>query len=931
MSIILNRAGARLLAGTALILAMQIPSFAHAGETADDAAATLADIDQNRDASDIVVSGQRQAIKKVQDEQLDSKSLVTIVSGEELRAQPQQNLADLLTRIPGLSSSVSQGFNMAATGEAQYVSIRGLDTSYNAYQFDGVRLAQTDQNNRAISMNLLSPFSLAEVRVDKAPTAAQDGDAIAGIINFVTASPFALPDHYFQVRTQGQVNGRAAARDQDSLGGTAQIETAQTFGNFGVYASAYYGKKNVYGEATTMHKDYVKYDNNVPGSIRDNLDNAFGRGVSWNVYQNRIERFGGTMNLEYKGDAFTLYSRSTYGEYRLKSWMDQTAIRQVDLSSNQINPNPGGGMYEADGYVAIYGVGGSNYFRTEHNEQRLFTTKLGGDVTISDRASADFYGAYSKGRNEYPFRLQAKYQTPAYIGGDNTGTATFQLVTSNSDAIAPRVVLDDAARAYLTDFSNFKETYSIVQFQHVEESKGEGAVNFHYKLADQGLSAIHTGAKFETSDRGSNGINEALEYDFSGDDIPTLDQAPGELVTEYMHGGAQIPFFIYDHDYIEGQARELSLSKLATVDPDVLNEQKLDGTEQRLAGYITADLTSGGLSVVPGVRFEHNRFKATYWQSEDDGTTDTSHFVTSTKSYNQWLPSVIASYRPDDSTVYRLSVRKSYTRPAFGLLVGPTNITYDVQTIDGKPVRTIKSISVPNPDLDVTTAWNVDGSLEIAGSGTDFFSVAAYYKRLSHIWFATSTDSTLVGIPSQGSDNIEVTSNDSSGKGDVYGVELFGRYSFKNLPGVFDGLGLQASLTLQRADATIAITRSADNQPVREKRRMPQAPQVMLNAELFYNHGPVSAALNYNYSGNKLADVRNPQPDTYMQPVSMMNFTANYSISERFTVGVAVENLLNASNYWATYGENSALLSVDRSGGYIETGRNYFLNLSYRM
>ncbi|WP_164094104.1 TonB-dependent receptor plug domain-containing protein, partial [Stenotrophomonas maltophilia] len=69
---------------------------------------------------DIVVNGRRHAIQDTQNEQIRSESFVSIVSGEELRAQPQQNLADLLTRLPGLSSSVDQSRNAAATGEAQY-------------------------------------------------------------------------------------------------------------------------------------------------------------------------------------------------------------------------------------------------------------------------------------------------------------------------------------------------------------------------------------------------------------------------------------------------------------------------------------------------------------------------------------------------------------------------------------------------------------------------------------------------------------------------------------------------------------------------------------------------------------------------------------------------------------------------------------------
>ncbi|MBC7032768.1 TonB-dependent receptor plug domain-containing protein, partial [Salmonella enterica subsp. enterica serovar Enteritidis] len=88
---------------------------------------------EKQDDDDIVVNGRRHAIQDTQNEQIRSSSLVSIISGEELRAQPQQNLADLLTRMPGINASVDQSRNAAATGEAQYLSIRGLDTAYNAY------------------------------------------------------------------------------------------------------------------------------------------------------------------------------------------------------------------------------------------------------------------------------------------------------------------------------------------------------------------------------------------------------------------------------------------------------------------------------------------------------------------------------------------------------------------------------------------------------------------------------------------------------------------------------------------------------------------------------------------------------------------------------------------------------------------------------
>src|SRR5689334_9647838 len=114
-----NKRTALLLGGGMVALIAQGQAWA-ATPREDTVASSASDTDdQTRDGDTIVVTGQRAAIKQVQDEQVKNASLVTIVSGEELRAQPQQNLADLLTRLPGVSSSVDQSRNAASTGEAQ--------------------------------------------------------------------------------------------------------------------------------------------------------------------------------------------------------------------------------------------------------------------------------------------------------------------------------------------------------------------------------------------------------------------------------------------------------------------------------------------------------------------------------------------------------------------------------------------------------------------------------------------------------------------------------------------------------------------------------------------------------------------------------------------------------------------------------------------
>ncbi|RZM20451.1 MAG: hypothetical protein EOP67_54155, partial [Sphingomonas sp.] len=133
---------------------------------------------------DIVVNGRRQQTALA--EEHDAVGVIDIVTTGDVAIHSQTGIADLAKTLPGISVSRDQGRNQSATGEAQYVSIRGFDTSYNAYTLDGLRLPQVAGSSRAISLNLFSPFAVGAIAVDKTPGAAKDSDSIAGIVDLRT-------------------------------------------------------------------------------------------------------------------------------------------------------------------------------------------------------------------------------------------------------------------------------------------------------------------------------------------------------------------------------------------------------------------------------------------------------------------------------------------------------------------------------------------------------------------------------------------------------------------------------------------------------------------------------------------------------------------------------------------------------------------------
>ena len=100
--------------------------------------------------SELVITGQRLSTANSIDEQKKATGVVNVISADDLGKLPDANVADALARIPGVNVVVNQ-----ETGEGEYVSIRGLASTYNAYSINGTRVALTDSSSRKMSMTVL--------------------------------------------------------------------------------------------------------------------------------------------------------------------------------------------------------------------------------------------------------------------------------------------------------------------------------------------------------------------------------------------------------------------------------------------------------------------------------------------------------------------------------------------------------------------------------------------------------------------------------------------------------------------------------------------------------------------------------------------------------------------------------------------------------
>lgn len=901
----------------ALTLGALLPAAAFAQDatavpvTADEAQQTASE----SLTDDIVVNGRRQ--RTALNEEQQAIATIDIVTTGDVAIHSQTSIADLAKMLPGVSVSRDQGRNQSATGEAQFVTIRGFDTSYNAYTLDGLRLPQTSGNNRAISLNLFSPFAIGGIVTDKTPGAAKDADSIAGIVDLRTPTAFDFAQSFTRARVLGQVAGLALDREQEAFGGAIGLDAARRFGSdnqFGIYVAGYLEERGNAAESTAVQNDYKPTRANS-GNSRANPNALTADGVQWNFYNNKIKRYGATGAFDFRSDALDLFARVNYATYLNTNTMNQTALRN-ELTRGQTNPN--GGAYNAAGVYTPLGINPASYFRTEDIEQELFSAQLGAKAHWNGFTAA-LQGAYADGRFDQPTRIEAAYRGIAYNGTTtNTGAATEGVNVDLSNPKSPRPVLSNGAIAYVSSLDRPTQLYVQRGYDYLSETKKtlKGSIGWD----SESFLSVEVGGLYEDADRSGRSLApDNTRYRFltplqNGTvQGPSINQYLGYVLKDFLDYYPARPIKVLSRAQLDAQVRDFV--PLIPVSQATLNQGLSSGNETRKALYGTATIKLGTLEVMPGIRYEDNGFRARFYLSDVNG----ARFINAGRDYDHVDPSLLAAWKPNGNLTVRGAVRSSYARPAFDLLAGPTRISEPAS--DGTV-----TITQPNPDLKPVQAWSYDAGVDYQMGIGRYVQLAAYYKDMSNFIVSTASRS--------GSETVGRTTfirPINGGGGTAKGVEASGRFTVGDMvdSSFLGNFGVGGNVTYQKTEATYIIPVNG----VRTTRTstLPQAPDLIYNAEVFYAGGGFRSNLWYNYTGKFLAAVQDSQPDIYVQPVGELNFGAAYEVTDNLEIGVSARNLLDQHTYWATVGKSEKYISNDRNGGYLKTGRVFQFSLTMKM
>jgi TonB-dependent receptor len=238
----------------------------------------------------------------------------------------------------------------------------------------------------------------------------------------------------------------------------------------------------------------------------------------------------------------------------------------------------------------------------------------------------------------------------------------------------------------------------------------------------------------------------------------------------------------------------------------------------------------------------------------------------------------------------RLAATQSLARPNFASLV-------PFQIIDDQN----RTAQLGNPDLEHTTALNLDAYLSIYGDKFGLFTIGGFYKELENVEFLSQTRRIEPGDPLN--TYLITTPRNAIGTTYLRGIEFDYQTNFRWLPSPFDGIVLNANLTLVESetfypffDVITQVTPPFETIVIDTERKgtMPGQSDILANVSLGYEKGGFSGRISMVHQGAALFAVGSREEgDVYTVATTRWDLALSQRVNKSWTVFVNLNNITN--------------------------------------
>ncbi|MCI4592685.1 TonB-dependent receptor [Sphingobium sp. BYY-5] len=923
--------------------------------------------------ADIVVTGFRASLGSALNMKKMETSAIDVIKAEDIADFPDNNLAESLQRVPGVSIN-------RVGGEGRAITVRGLSGSFTRVRVNGMEAqaisgATTSDRGvntgRGFDFNIFASELFNNLTVRKTADAETIEGSLGATVDLNAARPFDYKDFTLAVSAQGGYNSLAKNIDPKFTGLISNTwETG--IGRIGVLVSAAYSRRRYYedqfgsggwnpatadgGFCSPVGTTPVSPALN-PGQGTTDTDCAFGvarpaagdpnyaavnrstvflpRLPRYGRFHHDQKRLGVTGSLQWEPrDGIQLGADLLYSNYKVlreENWLEgfsfaraiaapnfgkpQTAIREAILrdvgTSNTQGTNFGQNVYDID-YGVFDGVDVRSDTARNRFRSKFTQYTLYGDFELTEKLSARFLaGSSSTDFDEYE-------QTTFLFGRNNTRQTIDFRESRNQPTISYGFDVTDVGQYTLAPGS--AEIRTNPQYITNKNKVLEGSLK--WKIAD-GFT-LKTGAHFDRFEF------DVLAYQRPNNFVvPTLTPAQLAEYTKIVDGfGKSLKDGVFPTSWVAIDFDKFaSAYGLADYGGDFALVQNLGATRNIREDIFSAfaqfdfDMRDMGIPIRgnAGMRYARTRLKSTgYSQS-------LGQFVTARNGYEDWLPSLNLVGDITDKLLVRGAVAKVITRPELGFLSPGANVV-----ISGTP-----SINSGNPALDPIRATTYDASIEWYFARNSLLSAAYFRKDIASYIQNQSLQQTFAqtGLPldliaNSGLDpnvtlfTVNQARNTPGGR--LEGYEVNYQQAFTFLPGILQNLGALFNYTLVKSQITYFLAASSANTT---KRDLLGLSRDAFNATLYYEDSKLSARISGSYRGPYIIALpaNNPLQDLEGVDKSLIfDASISYQLTDRVKLTLEGLNIFNRG--YRQYIDSDR----DSTFVYSETGAQFYFGAQFR-
>jgi len=853
----------------------------------------------------VVVTGTRASLAKSLDVKRNADIVLDSISATELGRFPDDDVADSLSHINGISITRTTG------GEGQYVGVRGLGSGYNIVTINN-RIMATDDDGRDVAFDVFPSDLISGADVLKSAQASALEGSIGGTVNLKTASPFDFPGLHAAARAEDNYNDMSYLKGSKFSAVVSNTSEDKKFG-------AIFGWVH---SDTQLRTDSLQYNTptaDYPGTWPVN-------GVNQNVVAPCCIAFGSVFD-EKKRDAVSgAVEWHPNNEIKLVADMMVTRLNDPQVGYNQayfpqFAPGTWSNVTVNNGYITGLTANTFNPEFANITQDRVVNTTMFGlngtwkysrDLTLS----ADIYRSHAS-------RPEGGKDTfvVAGIGGDNSLPGTGMINWSNNNGALPNIAVSlQDGRDLATGLAS--RTIGNYDFQpHYVGLNGvnildtvTGATLDGALALDQGyLDHIKFGVAFtdrsksrdDISNDWNNGSNQYanlygnsnnINFGTLGNNLISITSLPN-----YMHGSGgtfptnlvkfNVPAYLSDLAKLDGTPNLQpgiapgTVYNLASTLPALNQVNSYRVTEKTMAAYAEATLSDDKWSGNIGLRLIKTETTASTYVdnilSIYDPTPDiptSSPTVTysdptptsANGSYIKPLPSANFSYWLRTDLQLRLGAAEVMARPNLSQMA-PTQTDNTIN-------RVYEIYRSGNAALKPITAFQQDVSLEWYYQPKSAVTAAIFGKQIKNFITNETLNNVDIGVPGY---LYSIQQPINGDKGDVLGVEL----GFQHL--MANGFGVTAQYSHTTSKAYVS------GQYVGQLEGVSPSTATL---GLLYEAGPVSTSVSWNYASSYVVSTFTEVNglSNIADPFLWVTASASYEINKNLKVYLEGKNLSDA-------------------------------------